>query len=718
MECPQCRADNPADTSFCGKCGSRLSIASNAPPSFTLTIPRGSLGIAKGRIIAGKYRVLEEVGRGGMGQVFKAEDARLHRTVAIKFLSPDLLGDPEHQSRFLREAQTASALNDPHICVIHEIGEDEGRPFIAMEFVAGRSLKETIQAQPMAAEEIGRYGLQIAGALQHAHDQGIIHRDLKTANVMITPDGRAKILDFGLAKRLAGGERREEQVSQKSITEAGTFLGTMSYMAPEVFRGDPADARSDIWSLGVMLYEMAAGKLPFDGQTGFELSSSILRDTPPSLPPQIPAPLGAIITRCLEKDPAQRYQRAGEIRADLQAFLSAAHLELFSSRSRSRRRWRTVAVTSAILIAVLVGLWIFRPSPGLSPVPGSGGATVSTGARASRLPEANEYFEKAMMFLAHQFDLSRAQKMLEKALDIDPAFAEARSWYAFSFILEIDSGYSNDSSLLYKAEEQLRRALQDDPNSARAHATFAALYFYQDQKELMSQEIEKALKTNPLEVDAKNWLGNLYNSNGETASAKAVFQELLDRDPLYFPARMNLGDILRTEGDHAGAIREFEKILEQDPQNSYAIPKIARVFIDRNDLRSARLRLEGLREKDAQGYESKITWAILLALEGKISEAQKKMDEECLKYAAVAPCATLMAAEYFAVTGDRIKAVDWLERAVRNGDERTEWFRRDRLLASIWDLPRFKQIQDSIAYRREQRSSAERKKSPEKRSAI
>lgn len=706
MLCSRCRADNPADTSFCGKCGSRLRIAPNAAPSFTLTIPKGFLGIAKGRVIAGKYRVLEEVGRGGMGHVFKAEDVRLQRTVAIKFLSPDLLGDPEHRSRFLREAQTASALNDSRICIIHEIGEDEGRPFIAMEFVAGRSIKEILHAGPMGIAEIGRYGLQIAGALQHAHDQGIIHRDLKAANVMITPDGQVKILDFGLAKRLESGKQPREAGSRQSITQAGTFMGTMSYLAPEVFRGEPADAGSDIWSLGVMFYEMAAGKLPFDAKTEFELSSAILRDTPPPFPSEIPASLRMVIMRCLEKDPARRYQRPGEIRDDLASFLAQENLEAASPRRRLQP-WKIAAGVGGILFAMLIGWWILKPSSGSPKVKDAQGATVSTGGRASHLAEANEYLEKAMMFLLHQFDLAKSRTMLEKALDIDPSFSEARAWYAFSYILEIDGGYSNDSAFLYKAEEQLRRALQDDPNSARVHASLAALYFYQGQKELMAREIEKALQHNPLEIDANNWRGNLLSSNGETAAAKAVFHQMLDRDPLFFPARLNLGDILRTEGDHAGAIKELEKILEQDPQNPFALQRLAQVFIDGNDIPSARLQLEKLREKDAQSFGVRMTWAVLLALEGKTAEAQRKMDEECLKYAAIAPWSTLTAAEFFAVTGDRIKALDWLERAVRGGDERIDWFRRDPLLVSIRDLPRFKQIQDSVADRRKRRSSAE-----------
>jgi serine/threonine protein kinase/Tfp pilus assembly protein PilF len=638
-----------------------------------------------------------------MGLVFKAEDLHLRRLVAIKFLSADLLGDPDHRARFLREARMASALSHPHICVIHEIGEEDGNPYIAMEYVAGRSLKDDLSSGPWPAADVVRYGLQIAGALQHAHEKGIVHRDLKCANVMITPEAGIKILDFGLAKRLDGGEIGESVRARSSITEAGTFIGTMHYAAPEVFRGEPADARSDIWSLGVVLYEMSAGKLPFDAPTGFELSSIVLRDAPPPLPSTILDPLRAVIARCLDKDRGKRYQSAGEIRADLEPFVSAAGPALPPPAAKSKRFRRNIVLAAAAVIVISAGIWIFSSKSEHRSAVQPAGATLSTRGRASRIPEANEYFEKAMLFLGHQFDLPRGRGFLEKALDIDPGFAEARAWYGFAFLLEIDSGFSNDSSFLYKTEEELRRALKDDPNTARAHASLAALYFFQGQKELMRQEVEKAKAIDPLDLDTQNWLGNSYLASGDLVSAKALYLKLLEQDPLFFPARMTLAEILSLEGDPDGAVRELEKLLEQDPRNSYAIQKIARVFIGKNDLPQARLRLEGLPETGRRNFDVRLTWAILLALEGKTAEARTTMDEECLKYAALAPWSTLSAAEFFALVGEPLKALDWLEKAVRNGDERAEWFRRDRLLASLRDLPRFKQIEDSIAYRRAQR---------------
>ena len=679
-------SDNPDRTSF----------------TRTLQTPFGGRPL-EGATLAGKYRILEELGRGGMGVVYKAEDTQLKRTVALKFLSPDSTAIPSREKRFAQEAQTASALNHPNICTIYEIGEAEGDSFIAMEYVEGRTLDRMISSAGLPPDEVLRFGSQIVEGFEHAHERGVIHRDLKTANVMITPAGRVKILDFGLAKRLISEELGEATRSQLSLTEEGMIAGTLPYLAPETLQGRPADARSDIWALGVVLYEMAAGKRPFEGRTGFELTSAILRDTPAPLPARTPAGLRAVVGKCLEKDLEKRFQTVSEVRA-------AMETDVFVKRSRASgatsmirgRRGRWVLAGLALCIA---GALIFKlvPRGGEKLETEKARPVLSTGARPSPIAEANEYFERGMLFLKAQFNLASARKMLERSLELDPKFAEARGWYGFTFILEIDSGYSNDSIWLYKAEQELRRALQDDPDSARAHASLAALYFYQGRKDLIPEEAKKALALNPSEVDGKIWWSNYYMASGEYASAKELFNQILAGDPLFFPARMSLGDVLRMEGDIDGAVREQGKILEQDPQNPYAAQKLARAYIDRNDLPSARRCLESLSPDVQGGFEIKLMWALLLALEGKSKEALGKMDEESLKFGALAPWATSLVAEFYAVMGDPERSLDWLEKAVRNGDERDAWFRRDPLLAKVRDLPRFQQIIDSILFRRKSR---------------
>ena len=268
--------------------------------------------------------------------------------MAIKVLPAGSFRDPSARARLLRKARTASRLNHPHICTIYEVGEagpeDAPQAYIAMELVEGQPLSARLAGGALPLEQVLRYGLQLADSVAHAHQRGIIHRDPKSANVIITPEGRAKVLDFGLAKRLSGEELVEATTqTMDSLTGPGAVVGTLAYMAPEQLRGQPADARSDVWALGVVLYEMAAGQRPFQGQTGFELSSAILSQPPAPLPPgpggAPPAELRAVIERCLEKEPAQRYQRSDEVRAALEAVQSGAPRFPRGCWRRWRLRW-------------------------------------------------------------------------------------------------------------------------------------------------------------------------------------------------------------------------------------------------------------------------------------------------------------------------------------------------------------------------------------------
>lgn len=669
--------------------------------------PRDKL--SAGVTFAGRYRIIEELGKGGMGIVYKAEDLKLKRIVALKFLLPDLAIDPAGRKRFIQEAQTASALNHPNICTIFEAGEENGDSYIAMEYIEGRSLHKIIPSKGLPVNDALRYGIQIVDGLHHAHERGIIHRDLKPANVAITPEGRIKILDFGLAKRLRDEDLKDVTRSQLSLTDKGVIAGTLPYMAPEVLQGQPADARSDIWALGIILYDMVSGMLPFEGQTGYALTTSILRDAPAPLPVRIPLSLRTVIKKCLEKDREKRYQTARDVGAMLQAIVPGKGVGSANEALKFWHKWgRWILIGGTVcLAAVLILTQVQRSRTKIGAEKRQ--AVVSTGASASASSEANEYFERGMLFLTAQFNLPQARKMLEQSLKFDPKFPEARAWIGFTYILEIDSGYSNDTSWLYKAEQELRRALQDDPNSARAHSGLAALYFYQGRKELVSEEAQKALEINPNEVDAKIWLSNYHESNGDFGAAKELLNQLLKRDPLFFPARMSLGEILRMEGDLTGAVRELKKILEQDSRNIYASQKLARAFLDANDLVGARLSLEHFSPADQQGYDIKLAWALLLALEGKKPEALERMDGETLKYGALAFWSTAVVADIYAVMGEPQKALDWLELAVRNGDERDDWFRRDPMLTKIRDLPRFKQILESIKNRRKERNNIKEK---------
>ncbi|MFC1559328.1 protein kinase [Gemmatimonadota bacterium] len=298
----------------------------------------------------GRYNIIDKLGEGGMGEVWLAEDTRLNRKVALKTLPAALASDTERLDRFQREAQAAAALNHPHIATIHEVGEYRGIAFIIMEYVEGRSLGEHIPNDGMSFETVYTLGAQMAEAIAHAHDQGIIHRDLKSANVMVTPSSQVKVLDFGLARRIESNEIENLTQSMVNLTEAGTIVGTLPYCAPEVLRGEKADERSDIWSLGVLLYECMTGRLPFQGVTGFELSSSILKDPAPPLPENTPAGLRSIILRCLAKEPGQRYRKTGEVGAALQALQSDSDIIITEPTREPQAHPSPIWIGAAILI--------------------------------------------------------------------------------------------------------------------------------------------------------------------------------------------------------------------------------------------------------------------------------------------------------------------------------------------------------------------------------
>jgi serine/threonine protein kinase/Tfp pilus assembly protein PilF len=310
IKCPKCHFENPDDTVYCGKCAAPLRPSNDISLSCTKTLktPKPT------KTIAGKYKILTELGRGGMGVVYKAKDSRLKRMVALKFLPPDLTKDPEAKERFIQEAQAAAALDHPNICTVYEVDEEKDQTFISMAYVEGRSLKERAKSGALDVEEAVDIAVQVAAGLKEAHEKGIVHRDIKPANIMLTEKGQAKITDFGLAKLSWGAD----------LTKTSTIMGTVAYMSPEQARGEEVDHHTDIWSLGAMLYEMLTGKRPFQKSHEQALIYSILNEEPKPLSSfrsDIPKYLEQVVNKALQKDLELRYQNVQEFIQNLRKTL-------------------------------------------------------------------------------------------------------------------------------------------------------------------------------------------------------------------------------------------------------------------------------------------------------------------------------------------------------------------------------------------------------------
>src|SRR5262245_20893008 len=320
------------------------------------------------------YRIAGRLGVGGMGVVYKAEDTRLRRFVALKFLSPDLAGNPAGLTRFRREARAASALNHANICTVHDIGDEHGRAFLVMEFLDGTTLKHRIAGRPLEIDRLLPLAIEIADALEAAHAAGIVHRDIKPANLFIPSRGHAKILDFGLATvQPVGGDEALAVSVGTGLTRPGSPVGTAAYMSPEQVRAQDVDARTDLFSFGVVLYEMATGATPFSGDSTETLFDGILHGAPEPagrLNTGVPPGLERIVARCLEKDRARRYQHASEIRADLQRLKRdrdessrppTAITDVSPAIGRRWKRWLSAA--AAVSAAIAVGAWYLnRPA--------------------------------------------------------------------------------------------------------------------------------------------------------------------------------------------------------------------------------------------------------------------------------------------------------------------------------------------------------------------
>lgn len=504
------------------------------------------------------YRILEQIDAGGMGVVYRAHDERLDRDVALKVLSPGTVIETSARKRFHKEALALSKLNHPNIATVHDFDTEDGTDFLVEEFIDGLSLDAMLASGPLPEKEIINLGSQLAEGLAAAHEHGIIHRDVKPANVRVTPDARLKILDFGLALMV----RREVSLTAvtESLAEVAAGAGTLPYMAPEQLLGGKLDERTDIWAAGCVLYEMATGKRPFPA-SGPGLIEEILHRAPPSIEkvnPAISAALRAIIQKCLDKDPGRRYCSAKEIAVDLRR-ISSQSMRRMWPHMRLRFSLLVAVVSFTVTTAIGIRLWSRFQQTTSTPV-----------ADATRGDSAPHEFYLAGLKVLDRWDkssnLQAAIRLFEQTVQADPGFALGYSALGEAYWAKYR--VEHDPQWIEEAENNCRRAAALSNQLPAVYVTLARIHNGKGQYNLALQEIQQALKLDPRDPDALLGQAAVYASMGRHEEAESIYKKAAALRPQYWAGYYELGGYYYRQQKYADAAQAFERVLEITPDNS------------------------------------------------------------------------------------------------------------------------------------------------------
>lgn len=647
----------------------------------------------------GPYEILSAIAAGGMGEVYRAADARLGREVAVKVVSAHLLDDARALARLQSEARTVASLSHPNIVALHDIGADQGLTFMVMELLDGQPLDRCIGTTQLPWTRALEIAASVADALAAAHEKGVIHRDLKPPNIFVTRDGRVKVLDFGLAKQdllclhdCRGGAGLEQ-------TAPGAVLGTVGYMSPEQVRGEAADARSDIFSVGCVLYEMLSGRRAFEGDTSPEVLAAILRDQPRPLAAndrQVPPHVSAIVQRCLEKDPEQRLQSARDLAFSLRQILSAPGIPAstdahpVSGFRGVSSRLRTVVLATACLV-ISAGVFWFNREQGPTP------ETTSPLAATTRpvLPAAYDAYVRGRHAWEKrgEADLRQAIRFFQESIDADPTYAPAYAGLADAYGQLGYGSYVSPVDSFPRARAAALRALDLDPALPDAHAAlgYTSMYYEWDFAKAEA-EYRRAIELNPNYAVAHQWYAYLLTALERPASEPereiAIAMKL---DPLSVPITIDHAYILHYYQRNEEALRAVQLALEMDPKYPPAYFWLGRIYTSEHRYEEADSALKNIGPLRTWTPAMAVL-GYLYAKTGRPDQAKTVLAEfEALRNAGRYASAYAIAVIY-AGLGDRERALSTLEAAYRERSHWLVWLNRDPRWDEIRDEPRFRDL--------------------------